>query len=313
MILIIGGTGYLGGRLCKAFEDVGIHHCIGSRKSIPGIENHRVCDFSNINSLHKSLDGVKKIIFTAGPGSSDTFETVGCDLVALDCEFRNFLNSVTNSEVKEIIYISSIHVYGENLFGLVDETTEPIPTIDYGRYHLARENLLEDYTKENDISFLSLRLANGFGAPANSNNTCWNLLINSLAKSLVFNGSFTFNSSPNISRDFFPLSLIEDFLVEIITESKPLPSKVLNFSMGHSLTLKEVSSRVNHIFLSLTGKSSEVKFLNKNNVTDTTNKGDNFEINNAALLHAFGKKPFDLSSLDQEIKQLLQQCMIDLQ
>ena len=309
MILIIGGTGYLGGRFSKAFEHAGIDHLIGSRQLIPEKSNYRFYDFSSLDSMKKCLVGIEKIIFAAGPSSAGTYENCDCNLADLSLEFKNFLNSVSDSQVKEIIYISSIHVYGKNLMGSVDETTAPIPLLDYGRYHLSREKLLEEHAKVNDISFLSLRMSNGFGAPANSNNTCWNLLINNLARSLVSHGRFIFNSSSHISRDFFPLSIAENFLVELMSKSSPLPCKVLNFSMAHSLTLEEASLKTTRIFSSLTGKTSEVVFLNQDDVNYPIKKGDNFEIKNSALLQVLNKKPFDKSILDQEIKKLLQHCI----
>lgn len=309
MILIIGGTGYIGGRLSKAFDHAGIDHLIGSRQLIPEKSNYRFYDLSSLDSIKKSLIGIEKIIFAAGPSSADTYENCGCNLADLSREFENFLHSVSDSQVKEIIYISSIHVYGKNLIGSVDETIAPIPLLDYGRYHLVREKLLEEHAKVNDISFLSLRMSNGFGAPANSNKSCWNLLINNLARSLVSHGRFIFNSSSQISRDFFPLSIAENFLIELMSKSSPLPCKVLNFSMAHSLTLEEASLKTTRIFSSLTGKTSEIVFLNQNDENYPIKKGDNFEIKNSALLQVFNKKPFDKSILDQEIKKLLQHCI----
>lgn len=309
MILIIGGTGYIGGRLSKAFDHAGIDHLIGSRQLIPEKSNYRFYDLSSLDSIKKSLVGIEKIIFAAGPSSADIYENCGCNLADLSSEFENFLHSVSDSQVKEIIYISSIHVYGKNLIGSVDETTTPIPLLDYGRYHLVREKLLEEHAKVNDISFLSLRISNGFGAPANSNKSCWNLLINNLARSLVSHGRFIFNSSSQISRDFFPLSMAENFLIELMSKSSPLPCKVLNFSMAHSLSLEEVSLKTTRIFSSLTGKTSEIVFSNQNDENYPIKKGDNFEIKNSALLQVFNKKPFDKSILDQEIKKLLQHCI----
>ena len=151
MLLIVGGSGYLGGRFSQAMTRAGIKHLISSRRSDLKDPLIRACDFSDIDSVVNALDGITRVLFVAGPGSSHTYKKNDCDLLGLDDEFRIFLSGLAKSQVKDIVYISTIHIYGKNLFGSVDEYTKPLPAIDYGKYHLARENSIIDFSKFNQI------------------------------------------------------------------------------------------------------------------------------------------------------------------
>lgn len=308
MLLIIGGSGYLGGRFSQAMTRAGIQHLITSRKSDLNNPLIRLCDLSCIDSVVNALEGVTKVLFVAGPGSSYIYQQNDCDLSSLDLEFEIFLKGLTKSQVRDIIYISTIHIYGKNLSGSVDEFTEPFPTIDYGKYHLARENSIKDFSELNNISFLSLRFSNGIGAPVSQNNNCWNLLVNSLVRSLVINQKFSFNSSPYTSLDIFPISAAEDFLVKLMTSKRSLPSKVFNFSMGSSITLKELSSKISKSFFRLTKADTEITFPDEDQLTDMK-KPKALHINNSALLEEFNLPPLDSSLIDREIEQLVKKSI----
>ncbi len=60
-------------------------------------------------------------------------------------EIRHLFNAVADSEVKHVIFISSISVYGDAI-GEVDENTKPIPTTLSGKQLLAAEQLFMDST-----------------------------------------------------------------------------------------------------------------------------------------------------------------------
>jgi nucleoside-diphosphate-sugar epimerase len=308
MLLIVGGSGYLGGRFSQAMTRAGIKHLISSRRLDLKDPLIRACDFSDIDSVVNALDGITRVLFVAGPGSSHTYKKNDCDLLALDDEFRIFLSGLAKSQVKDIVYISTIHIYGKNLFGSVDEYTKPLPAIDYGKYHLARENSIIDFSKFNQIPFLSLRFSNGIGAPRSPDNNCWTLLVNNLVLSLIKDQKFSFSSSPNTPIDIFPISAAENFLVKLMVSERSLPSKVFNFSMGSSTTLGELSSKISKTFFTHTKTHSEITFPDEVNLLDVRQPKE-LHIKNTALLKEFNLEPFDSNLIDSEIDNLVKKSI----
>ena len=73
-------------------------------------------------------------------------------------------------DVKQFIYLSTIHVYGANLSGTIDEKTKLNPTSNYAITKVMAENAIQNFRKSN-IKCLIIRLSNAYGAPENINST----------------------------------------------------------------------------------------------------------------------------------------------
>lgn len=72
--------------------------------------------------------------------------------------------NLNKSKCTKIVYISSIHVFGNLVEGLSNET-RPDPNSLYALFHLNAEKCFEIFLKNTDISLLSLRIPTIYGFP----------------------------------------------------------------------------------------------------------------------------------------------------
>ena len=127
MILVTGGFGYLGGRICESLIESGNKVRIGtSRKNVSIPKELSKCDVCEIDLLKpQSLDiaccGVTSVIHLAALGANDSDLYPERALAINGTGTLNLLTSAVSNKVQKFIYFSSIHVYGAMLDGEIDE------------------------------------------------------------------------------------------------------------------------------------------------------------------------------------------------
>jgi len=206
-ILIVGGLGYLGGRMAKYFSDNGYRVLITTRRLEKNFPNNIPIDTSVIQVSYKSdeqlseaMKGIDTLIHLAGPDAHTHFEDPDILIKWYVDLTKRLFKSAQRNNVKKFIYFSTIHVYGNNLVGTVTEETKPIPVQPFAKANLAVEKIL---TAQNEnVSVKIIRCSNSFGVPYFENKKCWELVMNNFCKSAFQNGRLIINSSGQDYRDF---------------------------------------------------------------------------------------------------------------
>jgi len=124
-VAITGSKGFLGRALVKQLElRFDVLECTQDN-----------CDVTNAKQVKEAFKGVDVVVHcaTGKPWFSVIFE--GTKNVVNACEFN---------KVKQLIYISSIKVYGD-LIGVISEKTMSIPTNDYGASKVMAEAEVRDF------------------------------------------------------------------------------------------------------------------------------------------------------------------------
>lgn len=168
-ILITGGTGFIGEHLMKKISKSNNNLLVVSRKSLKS-ENKNVRYLKADLSSKKDLIKIKKDLgkcdilismsaITPKGGEQGLFENDIKD---------NFLSNVLLlpflKNVKKIIFLSSIDVYGDQGDKLITEDNIPNPITNYGAAKLASEIVLKTYCEEKSIKLTILRLGQVYGA-----------------------------------------------------------------------------------------------------------------------------------------------------
>ena len=139
--------------------------------------------------------------------------------------------------VKKLIHLSTIKVYGGALVGEVVESNAINPLSEYGKWHLSIEKLFEE------SGGIILRLANCFGPPRFSDGNCWSLIINQMFKQAAETRVIQILSKHEQWKSLLPLSCLCDVINQIITTSK-VQSGVYNIGLTPPQSLTQIANNI---------------------------------------------------------------------
>jgi UDP-glucose 4-epimerase len=255
-ILIIGASGYLGGRIYERLYKNSPH--VVKRASRKGGN-----DFWDRGNIQKITSNVDCVIYCIGLNSKECELSIEEAYKVNVINFERIINGSIFNGVKEIVYLSTAHVYG-NLEGYIDENTPTNATHPYGASKKSAEDVLKYYGQRGDINFSILRLSNVFGAPILETQTCWTLLVNDLCKQVVENNSIILKTNGKQYRDFLGM---DDFLLslEFLIASETRKNTIYNLGSRKSISVLEMANLV-------ADRAFKLFQINKNIVINNDNK-----------------------------------------
>ncbi len=305
-ILITGGLGFLGGRIGKYLGKKGFEVSLGSRtpKMIPNdcINcTSVVTDWDDKNQIGNLCSDKDVVIHAAGMNAEDSAK----DPIAA-FEFNcigtmKLIEGIKSNNRKKFIYLSTAHVYGSPLQGILSEDSCPKNNHPYATSHLAGEFGVNYANAKGDIEGYNLRLSNGFGVPIAADVNCWNLFVNDLCKQAITSKQLTIHSDEEQQRDFIPISSLERLIENIINQEKPPKENTFNVGSGKSLSLYEMAKIIQSRTLKLFHFIPEIKTnpLKKNSL-------DKFFEYKIDRLRTFYLS--DYVNFDEELDSLLLYC-----
>ena len=302
-ILITGGFGFLGGRLGQFLSnDYSI--ILGTRFNqkapswLPAAKVS-IIDWCNEHSLNASCESVDVIIHASGLNAQECIENPKKALLVNGVYTQNLVKAAVNQSVKKIIYLSTAHVYHQNLNNIITEETPTINTHPYATSHVAGEDAILNTNKDAKIEGLVCRIANIFGSPVNKTVNCWMLLVNDLCKQAVVEKSLKLNSNSEVVRDFVTS---QDFCsaIKFLIEKK-VKGNVINIGSGKSSTIGEMASRIQTNCLSVLGFKPPIVFKNKSSAMKNILDYQTNYLNNAGFKF--------INDFDEEIKDLIRFCV----
>ena len=249
-ILIVGGLGYLGGRMAKYFSDNGYSVRITTRKpennypkNIPINASVIQVDYKSVERLNEAMKGIDTLIHLAGPDAHTNFEDPNILIKRHVDLTRRLFQSVQKNNVKHFIYFSTVHVYGNNLVDTVTEETKTLPIYPFAIAHLEAEKIVNGPQK--DIVTTIIRCSNTFGAPYFENEKCWKLVVNNFCKSAFQNGGLIINSSGQDYRDFIASGDVVraiHYLLEIKNQGRV--NHIFNLGSSNTIRIIDIAKKI---------------------------------------------------------------------
>ena len=281
-IIIVGASGYIGSRLSVYLSRKG-YKVTAVCRNIPVFQkywkneiHHFIFGDIDDNRVINEIISVKADVII-NLVSLDHHESEIDIEKSMKINFKptlNILDRSINNNLKKYIYFSTIHVYGKNQFGIIDESKEPSPSNFYGLTHNISENICNYYHKNFDINCINIRLSNSYGEPIFSNDKCWNLIVNDLTKSASKNKKIILRSDGSAVRDFIHFSDICNGIDKIININS-FNENTFHFSSSKSITMLTLASIVKEIYY----KQFKLKIPIYINETDLLKKIDKTEVN----------------------------------
>lgn len=209
-ILLTGGFGTLGGRLSAVLaqdKDCSLRLASRSKRLAPSwAPNADSCevDFEDKKSIKQMLSKITHVVHLV---AMTDFESKAQPDMAKHVN-TEYMRRVLEQSPKgtRFIYLSTIQVYGKNIKGAVSEKTNPDPSDAYSQTHLDSENIIKAAHLSEDVQGLSLRNANGFGAPMSPDAKIWQIIANDLCRQAIEKKHLTLNSHGLQFRNFIPFN-----------------------------------------------------------------------------------------------------------
>ncbi len=304
-IVVTGGFGYVGGRIVQTLLEGGADVRVVTRRAedqIPAWAASRVTWGADLAQL---CDGAGCLIHLAAPNEIACAADPEKEIAATRALTEAALAAARAGGVERFIYFSTVHVYGP-LVGHIDETTPAAPAHPYAVAHLESEKLVEA-ASESSLAALTLRLSNGFGAPADTGTDRWTLLVNDLCRQAVQDRKLVLTSDGRQRRDFLTLTDIAAATRHFAAMTAfPDRYRVINLSAGKAMSVREMARLIQHRAERLLNADVPLSVA-----APASNEADgdpipDLEIDNSRLRDAgFSPK----APMDAEIDALLQFCI----
>ena len=209
-VLLTGGFGTLGGRLAAILaQDEKINLRLASRvKRIsptwaPKAETF-VVDFDNSGSVRDMLSDITHVVHLV---AMTDFESRAEPDKAQQVNVEYTRRVVEQCAKKtRFVNLSTIQVYGANLSGTITESTDTNPADAYSQTHLDAEQIVKSAHNAGVLEGVSLRNANGFGAPMSADAKIWQIIANDLCRQAVEKKQLTLKSHGLQYRNFIPFT-----------------------------------------------------------------------------------------------------------
>tara|TARA_Y100001970_G_scaffold219769_1_gene269743 strand:- start:30182 stop:31135 length:954 start_codon:yes stop_codon:yes gene_type:complete len=264
-ILITGGLGFIGGRLCEFLIEDGYSVYASTRKTklTEGLDSRinlvKLDLEENDSNFEDLLNDIDIVIHAAGLDAHSCKEDPDKAFLINSEGTSKILEAAIHKKVKTFIFLSTIHVFSNSLIGKFSKNSPTINKHPYATSNLEGESLVMKASAENKINGIVLRLANVFGAPVRKEGECWNLFVNNICKELIISQKITLNSSEHIERNFLPMSALCNIILSIIKNKLNTPNKeALIVSSKESLSLLNMARRIQDRFYKITSLKSRI-------------------------------------------------------
>jgi UDP-glucose 4-epimerase len=307
-VLITGGFGYLGGRIAETLSNFGIKVVIGShRRQVNVCENTQkydtvFIDLLDENSLNLACSNIFAIIHLAAMNSEQCENQPEQALLVNGTGTSNLLNAADSQGVKRFLYFSTVHVYGSDIIGKIDESSITDPSNSYAITHKIAEDYVALMSKDQKMESVVFRLSNAVGSPIHEGVNCWALLINDLCKQVALSGQMNISSSQFNQRDFIPISNICNVVLYFLGEY--IASEwncVYNLTSGGGTSFQEVVDLISTRVHKIKGFFPKVTFDNK----DGDFIGEGFSYSSSKLDNL---KITKTDSIECELDRLISNC-----
>ena len=302
-VLITGGFGLLGGRLGQyLFGNYNV--ILASRIDqvapdwLPLSETIKI-DWESEMSLLNACKSVDIIIHASGLNAQECGDDPEKALLVNGTYTQRLVDAAVKQGVKKIIYLSTAHVYSNNLTGVVTEDMPVTNEHPYATSHVVGERAVLSAANQGDIGGAVVRIANAFGRPVNKDVNCWMLLVNDLCKQAVVENSLILYGDSATVRDFVT---IVDFCstIKFLIEDKGASGNVINIGSGKARTIGEMAEKVQFICKNVLGFEPPIIYNKESSIKKITFDFRTDYLNNTGFEFA--------NDFDKEIKDLIIFC-----
>jgi len=209
--LLLGGIGYLGGRLAGHLKAQGHTVDITTRRP-PAEAPAWVCadliarwDGHTAAELRPLLEEADVAVHMAAADQETAAQDPPGAFHTSAATAWRLMEAVKGcSRPPTVIYVSTIHVYGR-IAGNITETSPAAPVHPYALARRFGEEVIEMFRRHGSTPALCVRLANSFGCPAGKEVSQWPLAFNDFCRQAATQNTIVLKSAGTQRRNFITL------------------------------------------------------------------------------------------------------------
>ena len=283
-ILITGANGYLGAQICQYLSQNDF--CVSGLcfPYIPENEQWKnrfdklyLCDMRDTEMLRQiaenQFDAIVHLV------SLDHHQSNGAPDFVTSINVTptwNLLDIFSKKGLKKFIYFSTIHVYGKNFSGNIDENYPVNCENFYSLTHYLSENICRYYAQNSNTECVIARLSNSYGLPVFAENNCWWLVVNDLCKMAFENKKIVLQSDGSPLRDFINGNDVCQAVKTLINNGKN--GKTYHISSGQTFSILEIAEKVQQVYQQLYSENLPIFKAENSNFSVPKYKIDNSEL-----------------------------------
>ncbi len=261
-VLVTGAGGYVGSGLVSTLIGEGwdVHALVRRRESYLDVPQTVADLAADPDAARAACEGADAVVHLAGDNeviaARDPAFALGSTVLATE----RLVEAIGQSDVKRLVYMSTVHVYGEQLTpgATVTEDLRPEPRAAYAIARLASEHLAATLASTG-VEVVVLRMTNSLGAPAHPAVDRWTLVCNDLCRQGAVAGRLTLNSSGVQWRDFLALRDVRRIVTAACrADERAVPAGTYNLASGRSITIRDLVGLVQDSFERCTGTRPEL-------------------------------------------------------
>jgi len=228
-VLIVGAAGFLASKFISKYKNK--YRIISSIKSKKK-KNFKLFKGTKViieNILNKKKDykpqKIDVVIYSVALDAAQSADNnlkskkVNYEAVKVFCKY------LKSNEVKKVIKLSTIKVYGKNPNFSLSEKSKFNPEDNYSKHILKSDMYLEKFCNKNRINFQILRVSNGFGVPAIKTKESSRVLVNSFVYQASLLKKIYISSQFNTVKNFIRIENIVD-CIDFLIEKQNVPNGV---------------------------------------------------------------------------------------
>jgi UDP-glucose 4-epimerase len=251
-VVLLGGIGYVGGRVAQYLRTRGHHVRVTTRRVrhhvphwMPADEVVQA-DLVDGAQLRTALAGSEVVVHLAAP---DEIESAADPRGALRAGGEltwNVLGAVTESTPPPLyLYLSTFHVYGPNAHGAVDEATLPQPIHPYALGRYLGESVTQLFRRQHGVRALCVRMSNSIGAPISRDVPRWSLAGNDLCLQAVTTKRLLLKTPGTQRRNFLTLHDAARALEFLSVHPERWPDDgIVHLGSVMNLSIRELAERI---------------------------------------------------------------------
>ncbi len=250
-LLLTGGTGYLGGRIAKALSLSGwnVRLAFHPRSNKPpewALEHELVpLDLCSQDGLVEACAGVTAIVHLAALNEIESLADPKLATLVNTVGTMMILHAAESAGVERFIFLSTAHVYGAPLAGVITEKSIPRPVHPYAISKRSAEDHVLAAHDRGAFAGVVLRLSNAFGWPTDPDIRRWTLIVNDLCRQAVVHQRLTLRSTGLQRRDFITITDVCRALEHLLTlQSDRLGDGLFNLGGENPMRIIDIAELV---------------------------------------------------------------------
>ena len=262
-VLITGGFGYVGGRLARHLASSGHEIFIGSRtlQSKPSWlvkGSIIVMDWDDDESLLNACENIDVIVNAAGMNAKECLENPELALKVNGVATESLVRAASKQLVSQFIYLSSAHVYTDDLSGVISEDHSVANMNPYATSQVAGEQATINSHSNIAMQTVVVRLANAIGAPLAKDVNCWMLVVNDLCKQAALDRRLVIRGPSSGVRNFITMTDVCLGLEFLVTNLQERVSPLICNLGDKTKTIGDMASAIKSIYLKEKGIDLEI-------------------------------------------------------